>query len=285
MSVHDLLPPNSTQFERDLVRSRNFLPTLAPATEGIRTAKVIELPVPPSVQPWLVYELGLSEITSYHPDLLTAIREGVEWQWIKGTPQSILTALGWIDCAPIIDEAEERNSTFWADYHLGFEPQPPDESDLADIAFLARISNPARTRAQRFYSNWDFRLLRWDEDVDGWSQGRMWSDHSGIRGVAGVEGTQISLMRIFHGSCVSLDPEAGGLQIDRHFGANGVAWLWEWSETGIYSDQWHALNMPQIRQDVHVAWDLQPTTEGWPSFWPEEWTVAGRSSGGVFLWL
>lgn len=283
MSLHDLLPPNSTQLERDLVRSRNFLPAFSAPTEGIRDAKIYRLAVPASVQPWLIYELGLSEITSYHPDLLTAIREGVQWQWIKGTPQSILTALGWLGYVPFIDEEEERNSTFWADFHLGFSPQPPDPADLADIFYLSSISSPVRSRPQRLYSNWDFRLLRWDEDVNGWSEGRMWSDHSGIRGVPGLEPAQVSLMRIHHGTGGPPDAETGLLPRAEHLGENGLAWLWTWSDTGIYSDRWHDLHSPVTMSRIYLAGHRVPDADTWPSIWPEAWGAGGDGTGGIYL--
>lgn len=284
MSVHDLLPPNSTQLERDLVRSRNFLPTLAPSTEALRSAKIIRSAIPTSVQPWLLYELGLAEISGYHPDLLTAIREGVQWQWIKGTPQSILTAIGWLGYEPFIDEEEERNSTFWADYHLGFSPQPPDIADLADIFFLAATSTPARSRPQRLYSNWDFRMLRWDEDVDGWSEGRMWSDHSGIRGIERLEAAQVSLMRILYGGGGALAGDTGGLRRAEHLGENGAAWLWTWSDTGIWSGRWHDLAPPQTRMDIHLGGVMAVEGEGWPAVWSDGgWSVGATSSGGIYL--
>ena len=93
MSAHDLLPPNSTQLQRDLVRSLNAIRRLAPFIQALRLAKVQARGIPPTVLPWLVLELGLDEISDYHPDLETTLEKGVPWQWIRGTPQAAVA--GW----------------------------------------------------------------------------------------------------------------------------------------------------------------------------------------------
>ena len=267
MSFYDLLPPNSTQLERDLSRSVSFIPKLERGIRRIRTAKRID--IPSDVLPWLIYEYGLGDISRYHPDFLTVIIKGIAWQRIRGTPASILEAVGWLGYTPEIDEEEERHSTFWADYHLGFSPQPPAEEDLHHIYFLATRSNPARTRTQRIFSNWDFRLLRWDEDPGGWSEGRMWSDHSGIRGVEGLGDAQLSLMRIRYGKGETDPNDFDPLALRIGLGMNGLPWLWTWSDTGIYSDRWHDLTPPQVRIEIRVGGNGITSGIGWPNTpWP-----------------
>ena len=284
MSLYDLLPPNSTQLERDLSRAVSFIPKLERGARRIRTAKRVD--IPDDVLPWLIYEYGLGDISGYHPDLLTAIIEGIAWQRIRGTPASILTAIGWLGYVPEIDEEEERNSGLWANYHLGFAPQPPVEDDLSHVYFLATQSNPARTKTQRIFSNWDFRLLRWDQHLDSWDGGRMWDDHSGIRGVEGLGDAQISLMRVYHGEGATDEADLDPLALRVGVGGNGLAWLWQWDQTGAYDGRWHDLTAPQTRIEIRAGANGLVDSQGWPlTPWPDSsWADASgfQAEGGVY---
>jgi len=116
MSRYDLLPPNATTLERDFSRSVSSLERTGAATPVVRTAKRVG--IPDSVVPWLIYEYGLGELLDFIPDQRQAIADGVPWQRIRGTPQSLIDALDWIGLEGEIDESE-GGTTRWAEYQIG----------------------------------------------------------------------------------------------------------------------------------------------------------------------
>lgn len=186
MSVHDLLPPNATPLERDLSRAVNFLPRIERAVPTIKLAKR-DL-VPTSVIPWLVYEYGLGEIIPLLPDQVAAIRQGVPWQRIRGTPAAITTAIGWLGFDAAVDEAEQ-GSWKWSEYHVGLTAAVDDEATLRLVEYAATISSPARSRCQRIYAVHDWRRFVLDRSL--LSDGSILSDHSGTRPF-GIDGVQVS---------------------------------------------------------------------------------------------
>jgi len=211
MSRYDLLPPNATQFERDMSRAISSIRGISPfltdqllledgatlilenddrlglessgprqsmalAVPVIRTAK--RLNIPDSVVPWLIWEYGLGEVLPYLPDMRQAIAQGILWQRIRGTPQSITIALGWIGVTGTVEESE-AGSYRWAEYQLGLAAATQGDEIIDRIAGVARISSPARSRLQRIYAVYDFRRGIYDHTV--WSDGSIYSDHSGVR--------------------------------------------------------------------------------------------------------
>lgn len=189
MSLYDLLPPNSTQLERDFSRSVSFLPKLEGGPPVIRTAK--RRNIPPSVLPWLVYEYGLGEVSQYFDDFNQLIIDGVAWQQIRGTPDSISQAVGWLGLNGTVDESE-AGSYRWSEFQIGLEAAT-SEPIVRDVIYLARLSAPVRSRLNRVFAVYDFRRFVLDDSL--LSEGAMLSDHSGTRpGWAG--GTQISFGRV-----------------------------------------------------------------------------------------
>jgi P2-related tail formation protein len=211
MARYDLLPPNATQFERDMSRAisslRGFSPylsdlleledeaalglensdqlglessgprdSLALAVPVIRTAKRIN--IPDSVVPWLIWEYGLGEILPYLPDMRQALAQGIAWQRIRGTPQSITLALSWIGITGLVEESE-ANTYRWAEYQLGLSAPTQGDAIIDQIAGVTRISNPVRSRLQRIYAVYDLRRAVYDQC--SWSDGSIYSDHSGVR--------------------------------------------------------------------------------------------------------
>jgi P2-related tail formation protein len=177
VSRYDLLPPNATALERDFSRATSNLQRVGPPVPIIRTAKRVD--IPDSVVPWLIYEYGLGEILPYlGNDQRLALRDGVLWQRIRGTPESVRVALGWIGIEGLIEEPE-RGTTRWAEYMLGLSAATQGEEIIDRIAAVARISSPVRSRLQRIYAVYDNRRAVWDEC--DWDEGAIYDDHSGVR--------------------------------------------------------------------------------------------------------
>jgi P2-related tail formation protein len=176
VSLYDLLPPNATALERDFSRAVSSLQRAGGPLPIVRTAKRVD--IPDSVLPWLIFEYGLGEILPYLGDnQRLALAEGVLWQRIRGTPDAVRIALGWIGVSGLIDESE-AGSYRWAEYQLGLEEATSGEEIIDNIVGVSRISSPVRSRLQRIYAVYDIRQLVWDQGLldDG-----MWDDHSGVR--------------------------------------------------------------------------------------------------------
>ena len=175
MSLYDLLPPNATQLERDLSRVTSSLVRLEQPVPTIRTAKRVE--IPDSVIPWLIYEYGLGELLPYILDQRQLVADGVLWQRIRGTPESVRVALGWIGIEGVIEEPE-GGSDRWAEYMLGLAAPTVGDDIIDRIVGVARVSSPVRSRLQRIYAVYDVRQFIWDE---GFWDDQIWDDHSGVR--------------------------------------------------------------------------------------------------------
>lgn len=176
MSRHDLLPPNATTLERDFSRVTSSLQRAGGPVPIIRTAKRVN--IPDSVLPWLIFEYGLGEILPYlGNNQRRAIAEGVLWQRIRGTPEAVRIALGWIGVDGFIDESEAGSSR-WAEYQLGLEEATSGDEIIDNIVGVSRISSPVRSRLQRIHAVYDIRQLVWDQ---GRLDDGMWDDHSGVR--------------------------------------------------------------------------------------------------------
>lgn len=234
MSRFDLLPPNATTLERDLSRSTSSLQRAGATVPIIRTAKRVD--IPDSVVPWLIYEYGLGEILPYlGNNQRRAIAEGVLWQRIRGTPEAVRIALGWINVTGLIDESE-GGSARWAEYQLGLTEATTGEQIIDDIVGVTRISSPVRSRLQRIYAVYDFRRFVLDDSL--LSDGGMLSDHSGVR--PRPEWPQISYGEI-HSSFV----EENATVASTHTEAIGVLvrnfdrFLLDHS---LMDEEWHTLN-------------------------------------------
>ena len=144
----------------------------------IRTAKRVD--IPDSVVPWLIYEYGLGEILPYlGNDQRLALRDGVLWQRIRGTPESVRVALSWIGIEGLIEEPHGPMEVHWAEYMLGLSAATDGDEIIDRIMAIAKISSPVRSRLQRIYAVHDFRRAVWGEF--SWGDGSVYSDHSGVR--------------------------------------------------------------------------------------------------------
>ena len=238
MSRFDLLPPNATTLERDLSRSTSSLQRTGGSVPTIRTAKRVN--IPDSVVPWLIYEYGLGEILPYlGNNQRRAIADGVLWQRIRGTPEAIRIALGWINVTGVIEESE-GGSARWAEYQLGLSEATSGEQIIDDIVGVARISSPVRSRLQRIYAVYDFRRFVLDDSL--LSDGGMLSDHSGVR--PRPDWPQISYGEI-HSSLVVENATVASTHTDvigvlvRNFDRFLL-------DHSLMDEEWHTLNNPSL---------------------------------------
>lgn len=146
-----LLPPNATPLALAL-ESVLALDGRLPGIEAMTRAK---LDAAPSYVPWLMWEYGLGELQPYLPDPREAIRQGLAWQRLRGTPAGLLTALGWIgfDGAAI---EEAGPGPFFG--HVQLDPgAAPGPADVRRIVGVAGLALPARAHLVRLYHGYDHR--------------------------------------------------------------------------------------------------------------------------------
>lgn len=176
MTQAPLLPSNASELERDLSLSQDSLTRLSSGPPKIRTGK--RLDIQDDVIPWLILEYGLGELLPYIPDQRQAVREGVKWQRVRGTPAAVRTALGWIGFDAQIEESE-RGSIRWADFQLGLDQAPNGLQFTENVVQVSRLSSPVRSRLFRIYGGWyDFRRFKLDDH--GLSTGSWLCDHTGV---------------------------------------------------------------------------------------------------------
>ncbi|QPC44631.1 hypothetical protein HW532_19155 [Kaustia mangrovi] len=175
MTAH-LLPPNATELDKAFSLAFDPAPELAPAIDAVRGAKLVA--PPPSWLPWLVYEYGLGELTPYVPNLYDLIREGIDWQRIRGTPAALAMGLGWIGYAGDIEEWPTRRRA-WSRFQLRLDRvRDTEDPDLERIEGIATLSPPLRSRFWRGFHGYDVRPLDWS--WQRWS-GARWASFSGVR--------------------------------------------------------------------------------------------------------
>jgi len=177
MSDPSLLPANASALERAIALASNPLARLADHAEAIRRFKTE--PGDPVV-PYLVWEYALEELLPYLPDPRRAIREGVLWQRIRGTPRALAVALSWIGARDTLIEQEEAGGAHWAEYQ--FDPgRVLLDEEVARFVAVARLSAPARSRLSRIYHGFDRRRVqldtsRLDEALLSDTSGIFWQD-------------------------------------------------------------------------------------------------------------
>lgn len=164
LTENHLLPANASNLEKALSASTDLLTRLGPPADAIASFKSVP---PDSVLPFLIWEYGLGELQPFIPDQRRLIREGIQWQRIRGTPAAIHKALAWIGLQVAIEE--ERGGPHWAEFQLGVNGVL-DEETLRRLVTLVRLSKPARCRLWRIYNE------ELDERPGVWSGPLPWSE-------------------------------------------------------------------------------------------------------------
>jgi hypothetical protein len=160
-----MLPSNAGPFEIAAAASTDILMKLGASADLISRFKSV--PGDP-VLPFLIWEYGLGEIQPYMIDARRVIKEGVQWQRLRGTPAALRMAFSWIGQDV---EIEEDSGAYWATYQLGL-PQIASPEEVRRVLHLARLSQPARCRLWRIYTQaFDRRPIIISEGPvlgDGW---------------------------------------------------------------------------------------------------------------------
>ena len=186
MTTHSLLPPGATTFERAM-EAATALDARAPAIRPNARAKLDGFD--PFV-PWLIWEYGLGDILPYLSDPQRALREGIRWQRLRGTPEALRLAFSWRDLDGVQVFQEEPGQHFAA-FQIDTNAVPPLE-DIDDLIALARLSAPARSRLARIFHGYDLRRIKLDDTRLG---DGLLSDYSGVRHTDGQ--TRLSFGRVF----------------------------------------------------------------------------------------
>lgn len=144
------------------------------AIDLIRTAK--ENP-PDDWLYWLIWEYGLEVLLPYLADPRVVLDKGLQWQRIRGTPDSLSMAFEWLGLGDTTIEEEVTGGAHWFEYML--DPgRLLSREELRNVVGLAKLSAPLRSRLARIYHGLDLRRAIWDETA--WSDGSLWSDYSGV---------------------------------------------------------------------------------------------------------
>ena len=267
MSLYDLLPPNSTQLERDFSRSTSFLQRTGGPVPTIRTAKRVN--IPDSVVPWLIYEYGLGELLPYITNQRQAIAEGVLWQRIRGTPESVRVALGWVGVTGLIEEPEAGTDK-WAEYMLGLAVGTKGDAAIDRIVAVSKISSPVRSRLQRIYAVYDYRRFVLDWSL--LSEGGPLSDHTGVR--PRPDWPQISYGEITAANVDGAAEVSGAMVFYKpSFVPNLDRFILSHS---IVDEDWHVINHPGVLTDM-LCFSARYSGMAWSDIgWVDEpWTLDG----------
>jgi hypothetical protein len=170
----DLLPINSTAWERAVADAAGYRPAIEEAVPNVKRAKLIVRP--PAFLPFLHYEYGLRELAIYLPNPYELIDQGRAWQELRGTKPAIDLGLSWLGYEAELEEnPTERN--FWNAFSLIFTELPANDDPLLErIEGIASLSVPMRSKFRRGVHGYDVRALegeysRLDNAMLDWSSG------------------------------------------------------------------------------------------------------------------
>ncbi|WP_353285305.1 phage tail protein [Wolbachia endosymbiont (group A) of Beris morrisii] len=164
-----LLPPNSTKEERAIVEAIDY--KVDPSRiKGFKFNSKDE------ILPWIIEEYGLGEILRWVTDKGKAIKEGIKFQRLRGTPESLKIALKWANIEDITIIEEPPGKHFF-ELQVGIRDVPNDFFVDA-VVELAKLSLPARSRLMRLFND-HYNIGRFILDESFF--GSLLSDYSGTK--------------------------------------------------------------------------------------------------------
>ncbi len=168
-----ILPPNASKQERILTDIINY-PLDINSLRGFKFNPKAEM------LPWLVAEYGLEEILSRIPehkvDYSLAKQNGIKFQRLRGTPESLKMALRWAKIDNITIQEEPPGEHF-SEFQIGISDVPNDFF-VDSVVALAKLSAPARSRLMRIFNSY-YDVHRFILDQSLW--GDILSDYSGVK--------------------------------------------------------------------------------------------------------
>jgi hypothetical protein len=211
MTRHHLLPRNATGFEKAVSFASDVHDRIDTAgLANMRGFKFVNTPTP--FYPFIAYEYGLGEISSYFNDYPTLIDEGIHWQRVRGTPAAIERAMSWIGYDETVLEDDKRKRRMWVRWQqqMGKVPTAAEEDPLLyDAEYLGNKSDPARSYFYRGFQTYDVRALEWGNKSWG---NFIWGDSSGVRMPNGK--TKWSHGQAYSAAGTASDPLKAALGVD-----------------------------------------------------------------------
>jgi hypothetical protein len=240
-----LQPSNATPFELLFDEANDGIVRVGPDFASLPFARANP---PPPILPFLVWELGLGELTPYLPNLYDLIADGVRWQRVRGTPAAIRKGLGWIGYDFLaIGEETTRFRDFpdlgarrlrWSRMQLELDRvREADSPDLEQIAGIVGQSLPERSYFSRAFRGYDVRAGETSFQRTGYC---LAGDHSGV--FVGDIPTQWSFGRRYE-STTTLG-EAVLTELD--------TWIAPLPET--YSDPWSTVDV--LWTGINDLWSI-----------------------------
>ncbi|WP_341822317.1 phage tail protein [Wolbachia endosymbiont (group A) of Clivina fossor] len=165
-----LLPPNATKQEKALIDAIDY--KVDPSC-----VKGFKFSPGEKVLPWIIEEYGLEEILRWAKEKRRAIKEGVEFQRLRGTPASLKIALKWANINEDITIIEEPPGEHFFELQIGIRDVPNDFFVDA-VVELAKLSLPARSRLMRLFNDY-YNIGRFILDESFF--GSLLSDYSGVK--------------------------------------------------------------------------------------------------------
>ncbi|MFP3016240.1 MAG: phage tail protein [Wolbachia sp.] len=164
-----LLPLNATKQEKALVDATDYKVDLS-CIRGFKFS------IKEETLPWIIEEYGLEEILRWVKDRRKAVVEGVKFQRLRGTPESLKIALKWANIEDITIIEEPPGKHFF-ELQIGIKDVPNDFFVDA-VVELAKLSLPARSRLMRIFND-HYNIDRFILDESFF--GSLLSDYSGIK--------------------------------------------------------------------------------------------------------
>ena len=168
---NELLPPNASQLVRDVIAANDI-----DIDDAVTTLATLKQNPPDQFLDWLIWEYGLEELAPYIQDKREAIKTGILWQRIKGTPRSLAMGLSWVG----FDDAvfEQFSPGVNAPRYMISAGRIPQTDEIDDIIGVSRLSAPPATRLWRVWHDYDVRALKLSTHRIG---SALLSDASGVR--------------------------------------------------------------------------------------------------------
>ncbi len=157
-----LLPRNASLVELALEGAIDLESRFGTEVDKI-TGWKLRRPLDAVLEPFLVAEYGLGDLSRFFDDVEDLIDEGIDWQRIRGTPAAVLQALGWLTYdGEVLDAAFYRRR--WNRFEIHLDRVRDNElPDLRHIEFLSNLSVAVRSYLRRGYRGYNvpaFELSR-----------------------------------------------------------------------------------------------------------------------------